>query len=389
MWVVGDTGSAPTYEAIVGAPFLLQADMELSLAEKKMRFFRGKDCSRKSDFGYWGGEIYEIPFEHHVDDSPNPHFTIEVNGEKMEAMIDSGAQTTVIMASAAKRAGLKLDAPGSTRLGYSVGVGTDRVARWSTMVDRLQIGGELVRHAQIGVLQTDNRTAEVMLGDDFLRAHRVLFAMSQQKLYISYVGGEPFKQTAALEPWLVQEAESGNADAQLVLASVYGNGRGVPKDLTQADAWLQKAAATGSPLANLQLGRKLMAQHRYADAATRLRDALDKLPAERTGALWLYLARIQSGQSDIGKQELEKSFASSERGEWPRPLADFFLGRIDEAKLLAAAADDSTFAKSRTCTANSYMAEFYGARAEKEKADAAMANWRSQCARPVRPAQAQ
>ncbi|MGZ5202692.1 MAG: retroviral-like aspartic protease family protein [Telluria sp.] len=387
-WVVGDTGSAPSYEAIVGAPFLLQADLELSLAEKKMRFFRGKNCS-KSYLGYWGGDIYEIPFEHHPDNSPNPHFTVEVNGEKMEAIIDSGAQTTAIMSGAAKRAGLKLDTPGSTKLGYSVGIGSDRVARWSTVVDRLKIGGETVEHAEIAVLETDSLSGvEVLLGDDFLRAHRVLFAMSQEKLYISYLGGEPFKPRTSLEPWLVHEAESGNPDAQLVMAGFYASGQGVPKDAAVAESWLDKAAASGNPRANLQLGRKLMAQHRYKDAATRLRDALDKLPAERTGALWLYLSRIQSGQSDLGKQELEKAFARSERDEWPRPLADFFLGRIDEAHLLAAAADDPAFAKFRTCSATGYMVEFYDARAEKDKADAARAAWRAQCARPVQAANA-
>lgn len=386
--VIGDTGSAPTYDAIVGAPFLLQADMELSLAEKKMRFFRGLDC-KKAFLGYWGNDIFEIPFEHHFDNSPNPHFTIEVNGEKMEAIIDSGAQTTSIMKSAAKRAGLKLETPGSARLGYSVGVGSDRVARWSAIVDKLKIGDELVQHAEIAVLETDHAGGvEVLIGDDYLRAHRVLFAMSQDKLYISYLGGEPFKPRTTLEPWLVQEAESGNADAQLILASVYGAGRGVAKDPAQAEAWFQKAAASGSPLANLQLGRRLMGQHQYQEAATRLRDALDKLPAERTGALWLYLARVHLGQADLGKQELEKAFSRSDHDDWPGPLADFYLGRTDEAGLLKAAADEKMFAKSRTCTATGFMSELYAARGDKDKAELKMAEWRTECRPPVKTASA-
>jgi predicted aspartyl protease len=389
MTVIGDTGSAPTYDAIVGAPFLLQTDMELSLAEKKMRFFRSLNCDKKSFLGYWTGDIFEIPFERSFDESPNPHFTVEVNGVKMDAIIDSGAQTTVIMASAAKRAGLKLETPGSTRLGYSVGVGSDRVRRWSTIVDRLKIGDELVQHAEVAVLETTPvGGVEVLLGDDYLRAHRVLFVMSQEKLYISYLGGEPFKPRTSLEPWLVQEAESGNADAQLILASVYGTGRGVAKDPAQAAAWFDKAAASGSPLANLQLGRRLMGQHQYQEAATRLRDALDKLPAERTGALWLFLARVHMGQADLGKQELEKAFARSDRDDWPAPLADFYLGRIDEAGLLKAAADEKAFARTRTCSATGFMSELYDARGDKEKAESKMAEWRAQCRPPVKTASA-
>lgn len=375
-WVVGDTGSAPAYEAIVGAPFLLQADMELSLTEKKMRFFRGIDCG-KANLGYWGGDIFEIPFEHHIDNSPNPHFTVEVNGKEMEAIIDSGAQTTSIMAGAAKRAGLKLDAPGSARLGYSVGVGSDRVARWSTVVDRLKIGDEQIEHAEIAVLDTDSASGvDILIGDDYLRAHRVLFAMSQQKLYISYLGGSPFKPRASIEPWLVQEAEAGNGDAQMVLAGFYARGQGVPRDAVKAETLLYKAADAGNPQANLQIGRRQMGQRHFDEAVKRLRAALDQLPAERTGALWLYLARLHTGQADLGTQELEKAFASSDRDDWPRPLADFFLGRIDEARLLAYAADEKMFAKARTCSATGYMLELYRARGDEEKAvAAAKANW--------------
>jgi hypothetical protein len=31
-----------------------------------------------------------------------------------------------------------------------------------------------------------------VLGVDFLRVHRILFAMSQDRLYMSYLGGDPF-----------------------------------------------------------------------------------------------------------------------------------------------------------------------------------------------------
>jgi hypothetical protein len=39
---------------------------------------------------------------------------------------------------------------------------------------------------------------EMLLGTDFLKAHRVLFAMSQQLFYFSCVGGEVFGSTPEL-----------------------------------------------------------------------------------------------------------------------------------------------------------------------------------------------
>nr|WP_307728136.1 retroviral-like aspartic protease family protein [Massilia terrae] len=379
--VIADTGSAPQYDAIAGAPFLLQADLELSLAEKKMRFFRGKDC-QKAFLGYWGGDIFEIPFNRRPEERDRrPRFTIEVNGQEMEAIMDSGAATTVIMASAAKRAGLKIDAPGSKRLGYSHGIGSDQVERWNTEIGTLKIGGETIRGARIDVAETAI-DVDVLIGDDYLRAHRVLFAMGQQKLYISYLGGDPLLQRTSIEPWMLKEAESGNADAQYVVARYYGNG--APPDRAKADAWLQKAADAGQPEANLQLARQLMAAHRPADATVRLRQALDKLPGERFGALLLYTARLQTGEQDLGKRELQAAFGKDDRDQWPAPIADFYLGRIDAAALKKAATTDSSKAKARSCNAATYMAQLYEAQGEQDQASAAKGEARAQCGTPAK-----
>lgn len=382
--VLGDTGSAAEYDAIAGAPFLLQTDMELSLAEKKMRFFHGMDCE-KSYLGYWKGEIFDIPFEYHRDRSPNPHFTIEVNGVKLDAMIDTGATVTSIMAGAARKAGLKLDAPGTARLGDATGIGSDRVASWSTIVDSMRIGGELVRDAHIAVLDGADISTDVLLGDDYLRSHRVLFAMSQKKLYISYLGGEPFKPRRGVEPWVVQEAEAGNPDAQMFLSSFYRNGIGVPQDVAQAETWLAKAIARGHPRANLEYGNRLVAQHRYAEAASRLRGALDNLPGERYGALLLYVARLHTGEPDLARRELEAAFARDDHDEWPAPVADFYLGKIDAAALVDAAGKDKKLAKARTCTAASLMEALYEARGDKAQAEATRPTQQAHCNTAAQP----
>lgn len=389
MSVIGDTGSPPAFDAIIGASFLLQTDVELQLAEKKMRFLRSQGCDADSFLGYWDGDIFVIPFERQDNKSSNPHFIVEVNGAKIEAIIDTGAVNTVMSSRGARKAGLGFGAAGDVKLGNASGVGRDRAPVWGAKA-RLKIGGETVENAEIGIIDDDSRESgyDLVLGDDFLRAHRVLFAMSQKKLYISYVGGEPFKHHTSLEPWLVREAEGGNPDAQLRLASIYRNGYGTAKDPKLAEAWLQKAIAAGSPHAKLELGHRLMSEGRYGEAAVQLRDALDKLPAERTGALWLYTARLQSGQADLGKQELEAAFARGNVDDWPRPVADFYLGRIDQAKLLKLAADDERLAKQRTCSATSYVTELYRARGEQQQADAAHASWRAQCAPPKQTASA-
>lgn len=355
--VVGDTGSAPAFDAIVGAPYLLQADMELALADKEIRFFRPLGCDR-SWLAYWSRDAVVIPFEmNQMSNRPvNPPFTIEVNGQKMLAIIDSGADLTSIDAHAAERAGIRLDGPDVTRAGSSSGIGARRIDNWHARIATIKIGDEVIRDGEINLMDTRGRlNIDVLLGQDFLRAHRVLFAMSQKKIYVTYTGGDVFVRPKGIPAWVRKEADGGNPDAQMALASYYENGKAETKNAALAAEWLNKAAAQGHPQANLVLARALLQAGRHADAAARLKPALDQLPAERYGALLLYLARLGSGDKALGQRELGATFARSEDDAWPKPIADYYLGRTSAGELQAAARRNGERAAVQSCQATRYI----------------------------------
>src|SRR5206468_2819128 len=106
----------------------------------------------------------------------------------------------------------------------------------------------------------------------------VLFAMGQRRIYLSYVGGDVFGVKPGIEPWVQKEADEGNPDAQMRVAEIYQRGAGVPRNPQLAAEWLGKAAAQGNPRANLALARGLMRQGHYAEAAAKLKPALDAAP---------------------------------------------------------------------------------------------------------------
>lgn len=349
MRVPGDTGFVPNFDAIVGAPYLLQTDLELSLATKQARFFRPVDCDR-AWLAYWDRNANVIPFALNGE-TGNPIFHVYLNGHKLEAMIDSGASTTSVDLNAARRAGIDVDAPGSVRRGNASGVGSRTVANWHVTASSLAIGDETIRNPELSVIGTGGRlSVDVLLGADFLRSHRVLFAMSQRKIYISYTGGAPLSQRRGIEPWMQQEADAGNPDAQFALARHYLLGRGAPSDPAAAERWLGKAAAQGQPHANLLLGRRHLLGGQVPEARARLRSALDGLPLDRRGALWLYLAELRGGDAALARQELDERLRGSGDG-WPVPVADYLRGKIDGPALLALASTPA-----QACEAASFMA---------------------------------
>ncbi len=380
--VIGSTAGTPDFDAIVGAPFLLQADLELDLRAKRMKFYRPLEC-RKTDLFLWKEDTVVLPFGRSYGRSPNPHFTVVVNGKEMDALIDSGAHRSFMMLDAAKKAGIDVNGPGAVRMGDAGGIGADRAPHWIAPVKTMQIGQESISNVELGIIDSQgSRTADLYLGQDFLRTHRVLFAMSQEKLYIAYLGGDVFTRGTGLEPWMRAEADGGNADAQYALAQIYNTGRGVPRDPLQAGVWLDMAANGGQPNASLLRGRRQMLAGQVDTAIPQLRRALDQLPADRLGPLWLYIARVRHGEADLAKTELEAALKQQKEDDWPAPIADFYLGRTNAARLLEEAGKDAKLAHARTCMADAYMAEWYAAQGDNDHADTLKATLRADCNAP-------
>jgi TPR repeat protein len=75
-------------------------------------------------------------------------------------------------------------------------------------------------------------------------------------VYAQGLAGTPRNDTRAVELF-EKAANAGHARAQLNLGILYLRGQGVPRDLIQARAWLEKAAAGGDPQALYALARTL------------------------------------------------------------------------------------------------------------------------------------
>ncbi|QNA90436.1 hypothetical protein G4G28_21575 [Massilia sp. Dwa41.01b] len=344
MDVIGDDSAGPV-DAIVGADFLLQADLEISLAAKEANFFRPQGCDDKF-LGYWDPDAVVISFIPNRQQTENPRFRVRVNGVELDAIIDSGSDITTLSLPAARRVGLQVD--DSRRLGVVAGIGRQHRALWSATLDKIEIGSEAIEHPEINVV--DHDIVDLILGADFLRSHRVLFAMSQNRIYLSYVGGAPFGERRKLEPWIFAEAEAGNGDAQYALAKAYLSGNRVPRNKTQGELWLERAAVSGNALANIYSGRAMMERGQMSEAAPRLRAGLDKRPTHRYAALWLYLARLHGGQEALGRSELAATVAAAP-ADWSTPIAQFYLGKITAEDLLRQAARDKDDAAANTCAA--------------------------------------
>jgi predicted aspartyl protease len=185
----------PDIAALIGADFLMQYDVELQLADNRVKLFRAEHCQDKA-LAYWDQNAMAVPMEL-VDGKYWSRVQVKINGATLWALIDSGAGRSFIDLSAARKLGFAPDAPGVKYSGKVSGIGPEKRDTWNMTFDSFAIGEEMVQHPRIGVVDDGDtflgrKPFQMVLGRDFLRTHRALLAHSQEQFYFSYNGGTVF-----------------------------------------------------------------------------------------------------------------------------------------------------------------------------------------------------
>ncbi|HZR35342.1 MAG TPA: aspartyl protease family protein [Nevskia sp.] len=307
-------GSDPGY-GLLGANILDFADLELDLAHGKLTLFKTQHCG-KARLAYWlkDEDDYNFADLDPSGDTSDQRTFVEatINGRKARALLDSGAPVTVLSRSAAERAGIDLKGPGVEAGHRAFGLGARSVGAWIARIDTFTVGTEVIQNSQMMVVDDTLGDADLILGVDFLLAHRMFIGNSVGKAYFTYNGGRIFSL----------------ADAPA--------GSGQPGLDTAADDKEVRTAADHALLGQAHLSR---GETRAAIAD--LDEAVRMAPQQAAYHLALARAQVEAGQPDAALSSLDKSL-----GLEPKD-ADALLLRASlrlAGKDRAGAADDAAAA---------------------------------------------
>jgi len=191
---------------VLGDDFFNRVDVEFDLARNVIKLYESKDCEGVS-LAYWARDAIVVP----IVAGSQLELTVSINGVPLRARLDSSSTRSVVSLPDAERLGVTPKTPGVVGGGCYYGFGKGGVGSWIAPFESFAVGNELVRNPKIHIAQvwknytvTETGTRlpstlpglpAMLLGADFLRSHRVLVAQSQQKIYLSYVGGTVFPAT--------------------------------------------------------------------------------------------------------------------------------------------------------------------------------------------------
>ena len=221
---VGGTSAnfgAPQEVAVLGMDFFARYDVEFDIQHGKIILYRPAGCEG-ANLAYWSGphtvadmvsnagpHINVPPYTAY--NFPHVNIRVKVHGQDMVAALDTGYAQSSLSLAAAHSVGLTVGGDGMTETaptadlldGYST-------PTWIGTVDSVALGNETAASAKIrfrsfivppGASQPRTGTAirrtryngdDMMLGADFLIAHRIFLSQSQAKVYFSHADGADF-----------------------------------------------------------------------------------------------------------------------------------------------------------------------------------------------------
>jgi len=202
--VAGEHGFDSDTAVILGDEFFQQVDVEFDLPHNAVRLYQTQDCEGVS-LAYWATEpAGEVP----IEAGSRIRLTVAINGKPVRAQLDSGVGYSMLSKADAARLGVTPESPGVVAGGCVRGLGEKQADSWFGQFESFAIGNERIRNPRIRFAdlwrhttytetgsRVPNRFAghpDLLLGADFLRAHRVLVARSQRKMYFTYAGGTVF-----------------------------------------------------------------------------------------------------------------------------------------------------------------------------------------------------
>lgn len=179
-FAIASSRMPPGIDGLIGADFMHHFDVDFDFANAKLNFFKPHRCPGRAV--YWTQDqstIGIVPF-FHEDDDTHILIPVKIDGERIKAILDTGAYGSVMNMEAAERLfDIGVETPGMRKLADGV---------YSYPFKTLSFENVTVTNPQIHLMPRDNTKFTnhgMLLGMTVLRQLHLFIAYKERKLYVT------------------------------------------------------------------------------------------------------------------------------------------------------------------------------------------------------------
>jgi predicted aspartyl protease len=171
--------SAPL-DGVLGADTLSSFDIDLDLPGHRMILYGKQTCPNAGPA--WSEPYVRIPTGQSLND--RLFFPVRLDGRRIDTIVDTGAQLSVLSVKAAIALGLTEGILARDPAGMVRGIGAEQLAARVHRFSRLEIGSEVIRNPEIVVTDVRLADADLVLGIDLMRSRRVWLSYGSRQIFL-------------------------------------------------------------------------------------------------------------------------------------------------------------------------------------------------------------
>jgi predicted aspartyl protease len=175
------------FDGLFGADFLSGYDVDFDLPDNKIRLFKilagcGTYSANLDEPLYAAPLVQPIaPFD------SEPHVNVVIDGVRLNAIVDSGSDDTVIYRNAARRLGLRLQDLKADKHAQAMGVGPEARNEVRHIMAPIQIGEVTISNLPVSIIdQRSDGDSDMLLGRDFFSRVHVWLSFHSRSLIMQY-----------------------------------------------------------------------------------------------------------------------------------------------------------------------------------------------------------
>jgi predicted aspartyl protease len=167
-------------DGVLGADTLSSFDIDLDLPGHRMVLYGKQTCPNAAPA--WTEPYARIPTGQSLND--RLFFPVQLDGRRIDTIVDTGAQLTVLSIKAAMALGVTEGVLARDPAGMVRGIGAEQLAARVHRFSRLEIGPEVIRNPEIIITDFRLSDADLVLGIDLIRSRRIWLSYGSRQIFL-------------------------------------------------------------------------------------------------------------------------------------------------------------------------------------------------------------